>query len=137
MESSLTDAQIREIRQRLSDGQKIDACKLHQDLTGSSLLEAKQFVESLAGVERSDADVAKDLDQALLGEILDLLEADCKLDAVRLYKDHTGKSLKESYNFIGRLIGEFEILEKSSSPSGCLGLILISVVLVFILYSMF
>lgn len=131
MESPLTDAQIREIRQRLSDGQKIDACKLHQDFTGSSLLEAKQFVESLASVERSEADVARDLDQALVGEILDLLEAGCKLDAVRHYKDHTGKSLKESYNFIGKLIGEFEILEKSNSPSGCVGLILIFVVLGF------
>lgn len=136
MDSPLTDAQIREIRKRLSEGRKIDACKLYQNFTDSSLREAKQFVESLASVERSEADAPEDLDQALVGEILDLLEAGCKLDAVKLYKDHTGRSLLESKNFVEKLIDDFEILEKSTSQSGCVGLILIFVVLGFILQSL-
>ena len=121
---------------QLSEGGKIDACKLHQNFTGSSLLEAKQFVESLSSVEPGESDIAEDCDEALVGQILDLLESGCKLDAVRLYRDRTGRSLMESKNFIEKLISEFEILEKSKSQSGCVGIILIFVVLGFILQSM-
>jgi hypothetical protein len=64
------------------------------------------------------------------------LESGCKLDAVRLYRDRTDRSLMESKNFIEKLISEFEILEKSKSQSGCVGIILIFVVLGFILQSM-
>jgi ribosomal protein L7/L12 len=101
-----------------------------------SLLEAKQFVESLSSVEPGESDIAEDCDEALIGQILDLLESGCKLDAVRLYRDRTDRSLMESKNFIEKLISEFEILEKSKSQSGCVGIILIFVVLGFILQSM-
>jgi ribosomal protein L7/L12 len=136
MDTPLTDSQISKIRKQLSEGGKIDACKLHQDFTGSSLLEAKQFVESLSSVEPGESDIAEDCDEALIGQILDLLESGCKLDAVRLYRDRTDRSLMESKNFIEKLISEFEILEKSKSQSGCVGIILIFVVLGFILQSM-
>ena len=136
IDTPLTDAQISKIRKQLSEGGKLDACKLHQNFTGSSLLEAKQFVESLSSVEPGESDIAEDCDEALVGQILDLLESGCKLDAVRLYRDRTGRSLMESKNFIEKLISEFEILEKSKSQSGCVGIILIFVVLGFIVQSM-
>ena len=68
--------------------------------------------------------------------MLDLLESGCKLDAMRLYKDHTGKSLMESKVFIEKLISDFQILEKANSQSGCAGVILVFVVLGFILQFM-
>ena len=68
--------------------------------------------------------------------MLDLLESGCKLDAMRLYKDHTGKSLMESKVFIEKLISDFQILEKANSQSGCAGVNLVFVVLGFILQSM-
>ena len=56
------------------------------DFTGGSLLEAKQFVENLPGVEPGSVE---DTEQELVEQVLDLLESGCKLDAVRLYRDHT------------------------------------------------
>ncbi len=133
MNPQLTDAQINQIRKCLGNDQKLDACKLYMDFTGSSLLEAKQFVENLPGVEPGSA---KDAEQELVEQVLDLLESGCKLDAMRLYRDHTGKSLMESKVFIEKLISDFQILEKSNSQSGCAGVILVFVVLGFILQSM-
>ena len=136
MDSQLTDAQVDQIRKKLGDGRKIDACKLYRGFTGSSLREAKQFVENLSSGDPPISDAKEGSEEALVEQILDLLEAGCKLDAVRIYKDHTGKSILESKTFIESLIDEFEILEKPNSQSGCAGLILIFVVLGFILQSM-
>ncbi len=133
MDPQLTDAQINQIRKCLGNDQKLDACKLYMDFTGGSLLEAKQFVENLPGVEPGSVE---DTEQELVEQVLDLLESGCKLDAVRLYRDHTGKSLMESKVFIEKLISDFQILEKSNSPSGCVGVILVFVILGFILQSM-
>ena len=133
MDSQFSDAQSNQIRKCLGNDQKLDACKLYMDFTGGSLLEAKQFVENLPGVEPGSVE---DTEQELVEQVLDLLESGCKLDAVRLYRDHTGKSLMESKVFIEKLISDFQILEKSNSPSGCVGVILVFVILGFIVQSM-
>ncbi len=136
MKPQLTDAQISRVQKCLGDGHKLDACKLYMDLTGSSLLEAKQFVENLSNAEPRPSGSAEELEQALVDQVLDLLQSGCKLDAVRLYKESTGKSLMESKIFIEKLVDEFKIPERSNSQSGCVGLILVFVVLGFILQLM-
>ena len=43
----LSDDTVRVISDHLADGQKIHAIKVYRDATGSSLIEAKEFIETL------------------------------------------------------------------------------------------
>ena len=41
----MTEEQLRQVDQAIADGTKLEAVKLYRELTGCSLLDAKQFIE--------------------------------------------------------------------------------------------
>ena len=63
-----------------------------------------------------------------MDRILEAIQEGRKLDAVKIYKDNTGKSLLESKDFIEALIAQLEIAEPSAvGNSGCILLLVIAV----------
>lgn len=113
----LTNEQVNEIANKVQAGNKIAAVKLYRDWTGSSLLEAKQFVDGVDG--RSGpitAGFAEGVDAEQIDRILDALQSGKKLDAIKLYKEASGKPLMEAKAFIEGLMTELEI---EDSSRGC------------------
>ncbi len=128
MNTPLGPDQLEEIRTVLSSEGKIAAIKLYRELSGSSLREAKQRVEGIGGDASSDAvGAGNDLDPVVMDVILDLIEQGKKLDACRSYKTATGVSLKESKEFIERLMAELQIDDEATHGSGCAGAVLLIV----------
>ncbi|WP_372721057.1 hypothetical protein [Novipirellula sp.] len=123
MSDNLTEEQIETIRLELQAGRKLNAVKLHKQWTGSSLVAAKNYVESLpVGPQTVTWD--KDLDGKQIDEILDAIQEGSKLKAIKLYKESTGVRLKESKVFIERLMHELGIEQRK----GCAATILLFVI---------
>ena len=93
----LNEQQLDEIRSATS---KLHAIKIYKGLTGASLLESKQFVESLEDFQRAGSTSNGGLSDEVIDKVLDLLSAGKKVAAIRLYRNHTGKTLMESRAFI-------------------------------------
>jgi ribosomal protein L7/L12 len=82
-----------EVQQLLAEGRKMSAIKLYREHTGVGLREAKQAVEAmqpdtLLPHYSPDADVE--------ARIYTLLVAGRKMDAIKLYHEHTNSGLKEA-----------------------------------------
>lgn len=100
----------------LQRNRKIEAVKLVMDAAKCGLKEAKDFIDqfietrttSIGGSERS---FRKNLD----AELTSLLLNGKKIDAVKLYKDHTGAGLKDSVDYVNSL-QEGEVAPLSKSP---------------------
>ena len=130
MADELTDDQIDQIRRKLRAGRKLVAVKLHKDWAGSSLVEAKNYVERLeADNQTGDVEFGNELESDQTDEILDAIQQGNKLLAVKLHKDSTGSSLIESKEFIERLMKELEIDDPGSAPGakGCATVVLLLV----------
>jgi ribosomal protein L7/L12 len=113
----LTDEQVNEIASQVQAGNKIAAVKLYREWTGSSLLEAKQFVDGVDGRSGpATAGIAEGIDAEQIDRILDALKSGKKLNAVKIYKEASGKPLMESKAFIEDLMKELDI---EDSSSGC------------------
>ncbi|WP_442506399.1 hypothetical protein SH528x_005242 [Novipirellula sp. SH528] len=123
MADNLTDEQIDTIRAELHAGRKLNAVKLYKQWTGSSLVSAKNYVESLPAGPATDS-WDKDLDGKQIDEILDAIQEGSKLKAVKLYKESTGVRLKESKEFIERLMNELGIEQRK----GCAATIVLFVI---------
>lgn len=131
MSDELTEDQVNQIRRKLQTGHKLAAVKLYKDLTGSSLLTAKNNVERIeAGEGPTPGDVDSGLSPDVMDEILDALQRGKKLDAVKIYKSSSGKSLMESKEFIEGLMKELEIEEPGGIGCGSAALLLILIMLV-------
>lgn len=111
-----------EVRTLLADGRKIEAIKRYRDHTGAGLKEAKDAVEMLERdgelrvPERREATNAE-------GEIVSLLEQGRKIEAIKLYRERTGISLKEAKEAVEEIGRQRGIATKS----GCLGVVLVGV----------
>jgi ribosomal protein L7/L12 len=125
MANELTDEQVSILRGELRTGGKLAAVKLYKEWTGSSLLTAKNFVESLAGPEAGTADFGMELEDGQMDQILDALQEGNKLEAVKLYRNSTGLSLMESKQFVERLMKELGVEDRA----GCAKVILLAVVI--------
>ena len=128
MADELTEDQIEQIRGQLRAGRKLVAVKLCKDWTGCSLVEAKNYVESIqADSSAGSSEFGSELESDRMDEILDAIQQGSKLNAVKLYKDSTGSSLLESKEFIERLMKELEIDDPGSAPGakGCATLLLL------------
>ena len=130
-----------EIVRAISAQKKLDAVKLYKDASGSSLLEAKTAVESLeAEILERDLGSTDEKIPEMTGhprdEIIDAVIRGKKLDAVKLYKESAGVSLREAKEFIEDLTekmrqenpGQFR-----EGKSGCLGLLSIACTIGFLL----
>lgn len=91
----------REISAAIAAGNKLDAVKIYQLATGSSLIDSKHAVEAMMkGKPYSPTCLGGGANQDL---ILDAIFHNKKLRAVKLYKEVSGASLMESRQFIETL----------------------------------
>ena len=83
-----------ELRTLLTEGRKIEAIKRYREETGAGLAEAKDAIEAL---ERGQPlATSEPVDTSLETEIVSLLEQGRKIQAVKVYRERTGTSLKEA-----------------------------------------
>ena len=121
MSSELTPDQLEQVQRELDRG-LIYAVKMYKDATGCSLLEAKQACERI----RDGRDPGERIsDDQWMDGVLDALGEGRKLEAIKLYREKSGKSLKESKEFVENLAKELNL----DMPSGCAGMILLLITL--------
>ncbi|PTS98253.1 hypothetical protein DBR11_15405 [Pedobacter sp. HMWF019] len=107
------EAQILLLLQR---NRKVEAIKFVMDATKCGLKEAKDFIDhfketGIASIDGSERSFRENLD----AELTSLLLNGKKIDAVKLYKDHTGAGLKDSVEYVNSL-QEGEVTPVSKSP---------------------
>lgn len=119
-----------ELKAHVAAARKIEAIKRYRELTGAGLAEAKDAVEALMRGESPPP--RESVDSSFEGEIVSLLQAGKKIDAIKLYRQKTGVGLKEAKDFIEALAADRRIV--AASKTGCLGVVLsfAAVVLVFL-----
>lgn len=122
-----------EIRQLLDSGNKIQAVKVYREKTGAGLAEAKDAVEALAVGGSLDGDALSELvsvdDPELVDEVKELVAQGDPLLAVKLVRERTGRSLKESKELVDQIAVDSGLT--SPSGSGCLGAILLAAAIPF------
>jgi ribosomal protein L7/L12 len=100
-------------------------CRGYREQTGAGLAEAKAAVESLdAGGSLTERVRPDDLTD----QIVSLRGRGEKIEAVKLYRNQSGCGLKEAKEAVER-IGEQNGI-RSSSGTGCLGVVLLGIVVV-------
>ena len=120
------DVRDSELRALVNQGRKIDAIKIYREQTGAGLAEAKAAVEAIA----SDIDVREELsqhgtpDEALAreAELLRMLQAGEKIQAIKRYREWTGAGLKEAKDAVEGLAARHGIVAQSR---GCLTMLLV------------
>lgn len=95
---ALTPDQVQKIHKLLHDKQLLQAIKVYRDATGVGLAEAKEAVEAMARNEYSKppSGVRRLDDPVLEGKIRSLLSKGRKIDAVKIYREEYGTSLKDA-----------------------------------------
>ena len=117
-----------EIRQLLNSGNRIQAIKTYREKTGAGLAEAKEVVEALAAGNSLDDQVFRENapadDSDLAEEVKELIGQGNPILAVKLVRERTGRSLKESK----KLVDQIGLDSGLTSPSGtgCLGVVLLA-----------
>lgn len=121
MAGELSENQLNEIREQLQTGHKLNAVKMYRKWTGSSLVEAKKSVEKIAAGVDVGTSFGDELPGNEMDEILNAIQQGQKLQAVKLYKQSSGCSLKDSKDFIENLMKELEIADPGSfsTAGGC------------------
>ena len=120
------------IRRLVAEGQKIEAIKLLREATGVGLAEAKAGVEA---IERGDTSTVTGMDHGavesndkLEQRLLRLVQEGQKIQAVKLYREHTPSGLKEAKEFVESLAERHGI---TAPRGGCLG-VLLGLMIVFV-----
>lgn len=108
------------IRGLLVSDQKIEAIRALREATGIGLAEAGQFVE--AEVTRLAGRIEESTDAQLDQELLALLRAGQKIQAIKQYRTRTNSGLKEAKDYIDGLAARHGII--ASNKAGCLGVML-------------
>ncbi|HEV7998963.1 MAG TPA: ribosomal protein L7/L12 [Planctomycetaceae bacterium] len=116
----------------VTDGRKIEAIKLYRDLTGAGLREAKEAVEALerdgsAPAPRS-ASAPRQESCGADADVLDLLGAEQKIRAIKLYRDKTGVGLAEAKNAVEAL-ARANGLPGGEPSAGCGGAALLAMMI--------
>ena len=114
------------VKRLLADGQKIEAIKILREATGAGLAEAKYAVEA---IERGDYLKTAGLDDDFEGELLRLLQAGRKIEAIKRYRERNPCGLKEAKDFVEALAKQRGIV---SPQGGCLGVVL-ALMIVFLI----
>jgi kynurenine formamidase/ribosomal protein L7/L12 len=103
----------------LQGGKKIGAIKLYRERTGVGLKEAKDAVEAL---ERGESLPTREpVDSSMEAEIVRLLEAGKKIEAIKVYRERTGVGLKEAKDAVEAVAAQRGL----PSRVGCLGIVLL------------
>ena len=114
------------VKHLVADGQKIEAIKLLREATGLGLAEAKQAVEAIACSEQLEPN---ELSAEAEGELLGLLQAGRKIEAIKRYREQHRCELKEAKDFVETLAKQRGIV---APQGGCLGVSL-ALLIVFLI----
>lgn len=108
-------------------GNKIEAIRLYREKTGVGLAEAKAAVEAfMAGHPIDVPGVVRERPIGLEGEILSLMQQGQKIQAIKLYREHTGTGLKEAKEAVEALAAQHGVVARQA---GCLGMIVVAIAL--------
>ena len=106
------------VKRLLADGQKIEAIKVLREATGAGLADAKLAVEA---IERGEFLEAAGLDNDFEVELLRLLQAGHKIEAIKRYRERNPCGLKAAKDFVETLAEQRGIV---GPRGGCLGVML-------------
>ena len=111
----------------LNSGQKLEAVKLLREQTGSSLVEAKQYVEELERTQQpgDGMDLDKPTADELDRQLIELLRMRQKIEAVKVYRQATGSGLKDAKDYVDELQRRHD-LPSSGCASGIFCLLLLA-----------
>ena len=122
------DSQLRSL---MAADRKIEAIKLYRQRTGAGLAEAKEAVEALAagqtpsavprGTCDADRQSAALLEKELEQDLVALLEQGRMIEAIKLYRAHTGVGLKDAKDAVDAIAARHHIPPQRGC--GCLGAI--------------
>lgn len=129
----MTPDQRAEILAAIEAGKKIDAIKLYRNATGSNLVDAKFFVETLkyalaTGTVPEGLSDPATLAQEQIGQIVELLHAGKKIDAIKIYRQATGADLKAAKESVEAIARERGI----PSSTGCGPAVLLFAILLIV-----
>ena len=112
----LTPEAVRRIHDLLHDDQILMAIMVYRDATGVSLAEAKAAIEKMSRDEfTKPPDGVRDRDNPVLeARIKSLLTKGKKIEAVKIYREEYGVSLKEAQDAVSRL--EASMPRDASAP---------------------
>lgn len=122
-----------EVRRLLDQGQKIEAVKRFRKQQQCSLRDALHAVEAIGeGLDVGLLPASPEIPSEIMDEILAAVEKNQKLQAVKIYRDASGKSLRESKEFVESLMAQLGDLPGTdhtgvAQRSGCAGLFLAAV----------
>ena len=113
------------VRRLATEGQKLEAIKLLREATGVGLAEAKAGVEAIergnlitfSGSDGTPGGLSHEIEQQLLR----LVQEGQKIQAIKLYREHTSSGLKEAKEFVESLAAQRGIV---TPRGGCLGVVL-------------
>lgn len=94
----ISNETIQHVQALLARGQKIQAVKVVKDETNCSLKEAKDYVDQLDRPK-----VTPSFSGNIDDELRALLAERRKLEAIKLYKEHSGLGLAESKDYVENL----------------------------------
>jgi ribosomal protein L7/L12 len=108
-----SSVEVGDIQEQIADllarGQKIEAIKRYREYTGLGLKEAKDAVEAMARSDMLDRPkpkrepVERLSDHQIAGQVELLLRSGRKIEAIKLYREHTGLGLKEAKDWVEAL----------------------------------
>jgi ribosomal protein L7/L12 len=119
-----------QVRTLLEQGQKLEAVKRYKEQTGTSLKEAKEAVEAMEGGDSLSRPTEPQDDME--GELLALLAAGRKLEAVKIYKQRTGVQLIEAKQAVETLAARHGVVAKGGGCASVLAVMLLTAILLLI-----
>ena len=111
------------IRELMALGQKIEAIRVLREATGVDLAEAKRLVEAAAD---STLEPAGATDDDFERELLQLLRAGQKIQAIKRHRERTGMGLKDSKDYVEALAARHGI---APAKAGCFGFLVVGLIL--------
>ncbi len=114
------------IAELLRTGRKIEAIKRFREQTGAELKEAKDAVEALE--QGLPLAVPGRPGEEFERELIELLQAGEKIEAIKLFRERTGTRLKEAKDAVERLAAAHGLA--ASRGTGCLSILLLAAMLI-------
>jgi ribosomal protein L7/L12 len=109
----------------MESGRKIEAIKLYREQSGRGLKEAKDAVEAFTAGQpllRGSPNALGLPPESLEGRILALMQAQRKIEAVKLFREQTGSGLKQAKDAVEALAAAHGV---SPQQSGCATMLLL------------
>ncbi|OYP30430.1 hypothetical protein [Rhodopirellula sp. MGV] len=123
----MTDDFLERVRQLVTEGKKVAAVRLVRERQRCTLREALDVVDSIECGEQVElGEQVNTLDDDEMDRVLDAIEQGRTLAAIKLYREATGRDLRESKEFVENLIRRMGSGSPKSTSGGCFGLLMIA-----------